>query len=140
MRRGYYIADGDPVTEFPVTERPDGEPDSIEESDVDFEAQSGRTYVDKQFSRGVMTLNFWLTEAQKEFFRELHVAVGGREIPFYFVLDVSASPQQILLVRKEKDFRPRRLRIAKVGGVRTTWWEYTLTLTEQVDDPVTIEE
>lgn len=127
---GWYISDPDDLQEFPVA----GGFDSIEgdeEGDIDHETERGKRWVYKQFSRRIWRFIFRLTDVQKDFFRDLHRAVGGRETPFYFVPDVDASPLEAVLVRKEKDFIPDSAQGMMIAGGSGRFWQYTMELSEE---------
>lgn len=140
MIRGYHIGATDEVIPYPRAERPDSDPEQLQEDDIEMQAQSGRVYVDKLSSRRQWILPFRVPESQLQFFRDQHNAVGGRESAFYFVLDVDGSPIESLLVRKEKEFRFRCIGRFGFQGQLVKWYDYTQTLTEDKDNEYSIEE
>lgn len=140
MRRGYYIDDISDMLTFPIAEMAGADAGGKEELDIEIEAESGKRYAEKQGSRRIWKLPFLLrTPALYAFFEELHDAVGGQTVPFYFVLDAAASPHDVFQVRKEKDFRPVPLdRFIRINGQTYQAHRYTLELTQEIDSDLTI--
>jgi len=130
--RGYYISDPGSVLTFPVGELFGSNPIGFDEGDLVIETERGKRYVYKQFSRRLWTLKFRVSEVDLQFFRTLHLAVGGQETPFYFVEDASDSAGEAFYVRKEQHFKPTEIdQPGVVGGVEMPFYEYTLELTQE---------
>lgn len=141
MIRGYYVNDGDPVIPYPVAEEWPSDAGMVAEDDIEFRAQAGNIEVQKNWTTRVWELNFRITQEERDFFETLHRAVDGRKRPFYFVLDVTGSPLEVVLVRKEREFRPRSLGAVEIeDGSYVRFYEYKQILTEEVDSAVSIEE
>lgn len=138
MLHAYYLDESVlTVQTFPVGERFGAAPHEIEEGDRVLETEFGKKWVYKQFSRRVFRIPMRLTEAQLDFFKTLHEAVGGIETPFYYMVDSLASTSTGILVRKEPQFQPQELDQPAVGtnGTETTMYDYTLILTEEPTGP-----
>lgn len=108
MNAGYYISDPGSAIEFPIRELYGSEPYSIEESDIELTTDRGVIHIYKKFRRYNFVLRFRGTWAEISFFRTLHLAVGGRETPFWFIPDM-ANPSVAYYVRKETSFFPKEL-------------------------------
>jgi hypothetical protein len=141
VTRGYFLELGDEIIPYPVDEEWISDVDMVTEDDVEMRAQAGDIYVFKNWSAGESRLKFRCTQEERDFFQELHEAVGGRERAFYFVPNVSASPMEYYLVRKEKEFRPRCVSVVQLpDGSFVRFYEYEQILTREVDSSVSIEE
>lgn len=138
-RPGYYLTDVDDLIEFPVAPRPDAVMDDREGVDIHLQAERGRIFNYKQAEFGVWTLPFRVNDTNLAFFRTLHDAVDGRSNTFFFVPDVDASPLDAIEVRKERDFKKRAVMFRWENGTRVRYWDYTLTLTEEIDTEFEIE-
>jgi hypothetical protein len=140
-RRAWYLTDADEMEEFPLAER-FGSSMRVERVTLDMTAERGRRFIYTQEERRrVWTLLFrFHTQEIYDFFEDLDAAVTGDETPFYFVLDPDASPIDAVLVRKEKDFDPRPMDTGKSSGdTAAPIWDYTLTLTEEIDTEFSID-
>jgi hypothetical protein len=130
--RGYFLSESEAVVPFPVGELYGSNPIRYQEGDLVIETERGKRWVYKQFSRQVYELKFKVSAVDIEFFRELHLAVGGQETPFYFVADSDDSAGVAIYVRKEQNFEPVELdEPGVVGGIEMAFYTYTLLLTQE---------
>lgn len=139
---GYFLADSSPVeiVTFPRADHyassstPRGRlgPIAREHTDLDFETEEGVHWIYPQIRRRVWFLTFKVSEYELEIFETLHQAVDGQRVAFYFMPDVDdSSPMISFLVRKEKDFLPRKVDTQWDGTNIVGWYEYTLELREE---------
>lgn len=138
----YLVADSPPnPLEFPVAERPGSSPEgrragaiAREHTDIEHETEEGVIWNYAQIRRRVWSLTLrCTTEAHLDFFETLHLAVDGRTHPFYFIPDVDESPQQVYLVRKDKDFLPPGVPTPTVhaDGYLVAVFDYVLNMREE---------
>ena len=140
-RRAWYLEDAADIEEFPIAER-FGSSMRVTRATIDLMAERGRRFIfNQEERRRIWTLRFrFHTQEVYDFFEALDAAVVGDETAFYFVLDPDASPIEAVLVRKEKDFEPVPMDTGKSSGdTAEPIWDYTLTLTEEIDTEYSIE-
>jgi hypothetical protein len=131
----YYILDPDEALEFPVAPRYGSSPHSIEEGDLTLTTERGKVWVYKKYRKKIPRVNVRVSETQLQFFKTLHLAVGGQETPFYYAPD-SDDMATVFYVRKEPNFEPVELEEEGVfGGVVEPVYDYTLILREEPTGP-----
>lgn len=97
-----YSLDGFVWIAFPNYYIMGGEPDSQEEANINFESDTGKAYVYRQFVKEYRELNFKFLEPDLDAFRQFHSDVNGEVTPFYLSLIGDGSDS--LYVRKEAGF------------------------------------
>ncbi len=139
---GYYLAHSSPIeiVTFPVAERPGSSlrgklgPFAKEHTDLSFETEEGVLWIYPQIRRRVWDLTFRVDEYDLAIFETLHLAADGQRIAFYFVPDVTNSPIESYLVRKEKDFQPQAIDTPTyISGVNVQIYDYHLIMREESD-------
>lgn len=127
----YYLT-APPNIVFPLGDRAGSSPLDIERTDILHETEKGKRWVYAQFKRRCWTLTYRVTLTQLTFFRTLDAAVDGQRDTFNFIPDVDTDPTAVL-VRKEKDFKPKEVDsvVADGNGSETLLYDYTLILTEE---------
>lgn len=127
----YYLT-APPNIVFPVGDRAGSSPLDIERTDIEQVTERGKRWIYDQFKRRTWALTYRVTLAQLAFFRTLDAAADGQRVTFYFVPDVVTDATAVL-VRKEKDFKPKEVDsvVADGNGSDTLLYDYTLLLTEE---------
>lgn len=129
MTRAYYLNDGDEPIEMQNELSSSLIPPALMERDIVLKAQTGRIFAYKRSSRRRYSLDYTFGPGGKDFFETQHKAVDGIVRPFFFMED-SADPDTAVFVRKQQDFRPKKIAPGIVDGVFGPRWSYTLDLIE----------
>lgn len=146
MAYGYYLAqigsdgepeftaEGLPIPSGPLVELPParwGRSIAKTRQDIVHETELGRRWVYHQFDRRTLEITFRCLSAGLEVLRALDEAVGGQRDPFLLVLDVDASPNGYVLVRKTADFDEGEEQPVMVNGDVVRLTDYVLILSEE---------
>lgn len=141
MPAGYWLVGetSADVREFLTGERPGSSPQgrrgqalSKMRTRISLVTEEGVEWNYLQYEGRVWNLVYRMTEdAHLQFFHDLDDAVHGDIEAFYFCPDLSESPLQVYLVRKDKDFLPQGLETPVWDGTNIIWaGDYVLPLRE----------
>lgn len=129
---GYYVSDPLAIVTLPVAPNwsaavPKG---PIAEQDVASETAAGQLWAKKLYSLREYDMPFTIIgDTDLAVYKALHELVGGQATPFRYVFDVTESPANVVLVRKEPDFAYTSHRVPAMsgGGVKKVY-EYVMRL------------
>lgn len=134
---GWYIDEGDAITELPRAERWGGlavRPEAgtgIDNANLFEETPLGQDWGRPRFKRLKASITFHCTPEQLEAFEDLDAAVDGSRLAFWYVPDVDESTAYY--VRKQDDFLPKELAPVLVDGELVALSEITLELTGEAE-------
>ncbi len=107
-----------------------GRQQGLEETDLEHETNRGVKWPYKLVSREIREYVFRFPESEFAAFKLLHQTLQGQLRPFLYIPNVALT--EALYVRKEPSFRPQSNDAPGMdGSLLATWYDYTLTLTEE---------
>ncbi len=107
-----------------------GRQQGLEEMDIEHETNRGVKWPYKLVSREIREYVFRFPESEFADFKLLHTSLQGQLRPFLWIPNTALT--ESLYVRKEPSFRPESSDAPGMDGSSlATWYDYTLTLTEE---------